>query len=50
MQTTPEILARIRIGDVLYILPIHSCLTVDMLKRYQTPEGVTIEMLPGINI
>lgn len=49
LHTTPEILARINIGDVVTILPIHSCLTVDMLKRYQTPEGMMIDMLPSIH-
>jgi D-serine deaminase-like pyridoxal phosphate-dependent protein len=48
IQTTSDIVAKINVGDVVYILPIHSCLTVDMLKRYQTPDGAVLTMMPGI--
>jgi D-serine deaminase-like pyridoxal phosphate-dependent protein len=30
---------RLHIGDVLMILPIHSCLTVDLYRNYNTPSG-----------
>jgi len=35
---------RIEIGDLLYILPIHSCLTANLMGKYYTLEGQEIEM------
>lgn len=35
----------IKIGDILKILPVHSCMTADLLKRYLTTEGEWIEMM-----
>ena len=35
---------RIQIGDYIVVLPIHSCLTANLLKRYLTLEGEWIEM------
>lgn len=34
-----------KIGDLLYILPVHSCMTANLLKPYQTTEGKIIERL-----
>lgn len=36
---------KIKIGDWLGILPIHSCLTADVMKSYQTLEGDRISMM-----
>jgi len=33
-----------QIGDLLLILPVHSCLTANLLKRYLTQDGRWIEM------
>jgi len=33
------------IGDIIYVLPIHSCMTADLMKRYFTTEGITITMM-----
>ncbi|MDZ7614896.1 MAG: hypothetical protein U5K51_15285 [Flavobacteriaceae bacterium] len=27
-----------KVGDLLYILPVHSCLTADLMKNYFTAE------------
>jgi D-serine deaminase-like pyridoxal phosphate-dependent protein len=35
----------IQIGDLLCILPAHSCLTVQVMRRYLTLDGKTIETL-----
>ncbi len=35
----------IKIGDWLGVLPVHSCLTADVMKRYVTLEGEVIEMM-----
>ncbi|MCD6576890.1 MAG: alanine racemase [Anaerolineaceae bacterium] len=34
---------RVKIGDLLYIIPVHSCLVVEALRRYQTLDGSVIE-------
>jgi len=33
---------RVNIGDILVILPVHSCLTVNLLRKYLTMDGETI--------
>jgi D-serine deaminase-like pyridoxal phosphate-dependent protein len=40
-----ETFNRIQIGDLLMVLPIHSCMTADILKSYMTLSGETIEMM-----
>jgi len=35
----------IKVGDWLGVLPIHSCLTADVMKAYKTLEGETISMM-----
>jgi len=32
--TDEQIFSKIKIGDLLYILPVHSCLTVDLLREF----------------
>jgi len=34
----------IEIGDLMYILPIHSCLTANLMSKYYTLDGNEIEM------
>lgn len=34
----------LKIGDLLGILPIHSCLTANLMKKYQTIDGEILEM------
>jgi D-serine deaminase-like pyridoxal phosphate-dependent protein len=36
IKTTPEIIKKVEIGDIMYILPIHSCLTANAMKKYFT--------------
>ena len=38
-------LASLRVGDLVAVLPIHSCLTADLLKQYVTLEGEPIAMM-----
>jgi D-serine deaminase-like pyridoxal phosphate-dependent protein len=40
-----EIAQKIKIGDFLGILPVHSCLTADAMKSYMTLEGEKISMM-----
>jgi D-serine deaminase-like pyridoxal phosphate-dependent protein len=37
-----EFIEEIKIGDVLGVLPVHSCLTVNLMKSYVTLEGEAI--------
>ncbi|MFY0684361.1 MAG: alanine racemase [Balneola sp.] len=39
VKCTPEFFSDINVGDVVVIFPIHSCLTADLMGRYQTTEG-----------
>ncbi len=36
---------RIRIGDMVPVLPVHSCMTADIMKGYLTLEGQGIDMM-----
>ncbi|MBZ0305303.1 MAG: alanine racemase [Anaerolineae bacterium] len=45
VKAPPELMNRVEVGDVLMVLPIHSCLTVDLLKKYVTPDGEEISMM-----
>jgi len=45
LHVNPADLERIRVGDLVCILPAHSCLTVTLMKRYLTLNGQVIETL-----
>jgi D-serine deaminase-like pyridoxal phosphate-dependent protein len=45
LQLTPERLARVRVGDLLHVLPVHSCLTADAMGGYQALDGEPIDHL-----
>jgi len=42
ISVLPEDLKNYRIGDSLLILPVHSCMTADLVRSYTTTEGRTI--------
>lgn len=44
VQATEELIKRAEVGDILLVLPIHSCLTANLLGRYMTLDGQVIEM------
>lgn len=37
---------RIQVGDLLGVVPVHSCLTADLLKGYRTLDGEYLTMAP----
>jgi len=39
------IMSQIKIGDQIALLPIHSCLTANLMKEYQLTGGETIKMM-----
>jgi D-serine deaminase-like pyridoxal phosphate-dependent protein len=45
ISTTKDILSGIKPGDVIGILPIHSCLTAHQMKNYFTLDGKQITMM-----
>lgn len=38
-------LGSVRVGDLLGVLPVHSCLTADLLKEYRTVAGDRVRMM-----
>jgi D-serine deaminase-like pyridoxal phosphate-dependent protein len=39
-------ISKFKVGDVLGILPVHSCLTADAMGEYRTLDGKLIDMMP----
>ncbi len=37
-----EFLEAVKVGDLVYILPVHACLAVNLMKKYYTLEGEVI--------
>lgn len=48
VRATPEQFANYKIGDILYMLPIHACLTADSMKSYLTLDSERLEHLSGL--
>lgn len=45
LRLVPDDFARLNVGDLVCILPAHSCLTVTLMKRYLTLTGQVIDTL-----
>lgn len=45
VQASAELFDRVNVGDLLVVIPIHSCLTVDLMGRYLTLDGAQVEMM-----
>ena len=45
LSVPKEEIKKYKIGDVLMVLPVHSCMTADLLKRYLTLDNRWISML-----
>lgn len=48
LKVADEVFETIEIGDVLGFLPIHSCLTANLLKSYQSLNGQSYEHLESL--
>lgn len=46
LRLFPHQLEQLRVGDLVCILPVHSCLTAQSMGRYLTLDGNWIEMMP----
>ncbi|MBV6645991.1 MAG: alanine racemase [Cyclobacteriaceae bacterium] len=45
VKVTDEVFDRYEIGDIMYVLPVHSCLTANLMKSFTTLQGVVITRL-----
>ncbi|GAA4842051.1 alanine racemase [Algivirga pacifica] len=45
IRTTSELLKQIKVGDLIGIVPIHSCLSVSAMRTYLTLEGKSIQCM-----
>ena len=45
IAASPELFANTKVGDLIYVLPIHSCMAANAMKRYQTLDGENIQMM-----
>ncbi|WP_242917634.1 alanine racemase [Pontibacter liquoris] len=48
VKASPEQFAKYNIGDLMFVLPVHSCLTADLMRGYLTLEGERLEHLSGV--
>lgn len=46
IHASKQFISNLKIGDILYIIPIHSCLTANLMKKYYTLENQEILMIP----
>ncbi|MFY9154404.1 MAG: alanine racemase [Prolixibacteraceae bacterium] len=46
IKTTPRELQFFKPGQLVEIIPVHSCLTANLMKEYLTDEGEIIKMMP----
>jgi len=44
LHANAETIRRVNIGDLLLVLPVHSCLTVNLLREYRTLDGDIINI------
>lgn len=49
VKASPEQLAKYKIGDLMGVLPVHSCLTANLMQGYTTTEGEQLEHLTGLS-
>jgi D-serine deaminase-like pyridoxal phosphate-dependent protein len=47
IQASDELLASIQVGDLLGILPVHSCMTADCMGSYLTLDGQVVDHAEG---
>lgn len=45
VQVTRQVYDSYSIGDLIGVLPIHSCMTANLMKQYQTLDGTSIPMM-----
>ncbi len=48
LKLSDEVLDTVNVGDLIGIIPVHSCLTVNIMKYYKTLDGKVIEAMPPV--
>ena len=43
LSVPPSLFNKFAIGDLIYVLPVHSCLSANLMKYYLTTDGKIIE-------
>ena len=46
IQAEAALFDHVDIGDLVLVVPVHSCLTADLMGHYVTLSGSTIDMMP----
>jgi D-serine deaminase-like pyridoxal phosphate-dependent protein len=46
LSVPPSLIDRFLPGNLVLVIPTHSCLTAHLMRRYLTLDGRTIEMMP----
>ena len=44
LRVSNKMMEAIQVGDLVYVLPVHSCMTANLIKAYLTLDGETITM------
>jgi len=44
-----ELVRHVEVGGLLGVIPVHSCLTADLLKQYRTLDGDLLAMAPSLH-
>ncbi|WP_439489386.1 alanine racemase [Algoriphagus sp.] len=47
IKASDELLAKVKVGDILGILPVHSCMTADAMAEYMTLDGKMVDHAEG---
>ncbi len=47
IKASNELLAKVKVGDLLGILPVHSCMTADAMGEYMTLDGNMVDHAEG---
>lgn len=50
IKTTAAEIVRVRPGDILFVLPVHSCLTVDLWKEYVSLDGTKVPTIRSCDL
>ena len=48
IKATDKFIEHCKIGDIIKILPVHSCMTADLMREYLSTDGEWIEHLSGV--
>ncbi len=48
IQATPEVVGQVQVGDVLFIYPVHSCLTANLFSNFQTLTNKKISKMQSL--